>query len=112
MADAPKDKEWWKDTVLFVLVGVMVTIPAVFLSVVSAGSGHGHYVEARLFYPLPCLLGRANNHLADEHMLLALVQFPLYGVIVGSFRHRLRSALILAGIHGTFLGIAFLQAGW
>ena len=73
-----------KGIVICVSIGVIVTPIAFFLALLSAGAGHGHYVFARLFFPYSMLLTRwANDTITFPLILLALVQFPLYGAIIG-----------------------------
>lgn len=70
--------------VICVSIGVIVTPIAFFLALLSSGAGHGHYEFARLFFPYTMLLTRlANDTITVPLIVLALVQFPLYGAVVG-----------------------------
>src|SRR5262245_47802755 len=67
-----------------VVIGVLVTPLAASWGVISAGAGHGHYEFARLFFPYTMLLTRlTGDTITLPLMALALIQFPLYGLVIG-----------------------------
>jgi len=65
-------------------IGVLVTPVAIVLALFSAGAGHGHYEFAKLFFPYSMLLTLStHNTITAPLILLAFLQFPLYGAIIG-----------------------------
>jgi hypothetical protein len=92
------------------LVGAVMTPPALFLSMLSAGAGHGNYLAASVIYPIPMLLMFLGGPGLVFAGILALIQFPLYGFSIGAgldYRKKrliivpallLASSLILLGI--------------
>jgi len=92
-------------------LGVLGTIPAVALAVASGGAGHGEYVAARLLFPYTMLLTLAANRVSPFTALIALVQFPLYGIIIGSAwssRRARRLALsVVSVLHGGAVLLCF-----
>lgn len=99
----------WVDPIpafVFIFAGIALTPIALFASYVSAGSGHGHYVAARLFYPIPLLL-TFNGSISNTILLCAAVQFTLYGVIVGLSKRKLNVLMIVAAVHGAAALLVF-----
>ena len=82
------------------VIGTIITCPAIYAAIISGGMGHGHYTAARALFPVPMLLTLwTNNHIGDLSIVLAFIQFPLYGVLVGatsSHNTIVTSGLILA----------------
>jgi hypothetical protein len=65
-------------------IGAALTIPAVFLAMASGGAGHGTYFFARLFFPYPMLLTPlTGNSIAAPSMVLAFLQLPIEGALIG-----------------------------
>ena len=67
------------------IVGVVVTPIAVIAAMISGGAGHGDYVAAQVLYPVPILLSDLLGDFSLPLIVLALAQFPMYGVLGGSF---------------------------
>jgi hypothetical protein len=73
-------------------VGLLVTIPAAVLAIVSGSAGHGDFGFARLLFPFPMLATRlTNDTISFLSMALALAQFPLYGTLIGFYAARRES---------------------
>jgi len=73
------------------------------LGLASAGAGHGNYLMAKILFPLTMLSTIALDRIADPFLWLAVMQYPIYGVILGiaSLKGRLSRALrIILAIHG------------
>jgi hypothetical protein len=69
------------------LTGLGATVPAVILAIISGGSGHGNYAFALALFPFPMLLTQVtHDSVAALSIVLALVQFPIYGAILGYYR--------------------------
>lgn len=81
--------------------GMMVSLPALGAAVLSGGAGHGGYAAARALFPLPMLLTLVEGSIGPVSGGLALVQFPLYGALLGWSRaRRSRGPVIaLASLH-------------
>lgn len=71
--------------IIGLLLGLLATPIALFLAMLSGGAGHGNYVAAKALYPLPMLLAQWMDVIATPSLVLALLQFPLYGFISGRF---------------------------
>jgi hypothetical protein len=93
------------------LLGVAVTPVAALLAVWSAGAGHGHYVLARLLFPYSMLLTRAtDDSLTLPLLALGLVQWPLYGALLGFAASRgraLLAAILLLVAHAGAAALCF-----
>lgn len=65
-------------------VGAALTLPAIFLAILSSGAGHGTYLFARLFFPYPMLLTPlTGGSIAAPSMVLAFLQLPIEGALIG-----------------------------
>ena len=98
--------------IVCVLIGVLVTPIAAMLAIASARGGHGHYEFARLFFPYSMLLTRlTGDTITPPLMVLALAQFPLYGVAVGlavvKGRVGWSAVALLAVAHATAVVVCF-----
>ncbi|HSZ59279.1 MAG TPA: hypothetical protein VK797_26795 [Tepidisphaeraceae bacterium] len=79
------------------LLGIVLTPPALFLAVISAGAGHGDYAFARAFFPLPMLATRlTGNYISIPLIVAAILQLQLYGSMVGYALARHRKIVIAA----------------
>ena len=80
-----------------VAAGFAVTLPALFLAVMSAGAGHGDYAFARGLFPVPmCIAVYLTDSIGVSSLVLACLQFPLYGATIGYFAATSRKALVIA----------------
>lgn len=85
-----------------VLIGCVVTVPAVGAAIVSGGVGHGHYTAARLLFPIPMLLTRlTDGHIGLLAGGLVLFQFPFCGGVLAwwSGRRAAQAAGIIVAAH-------------
>jgi hypothetical protein len=92
-----------------IIYGVLVTPPALFLAMLSTGAGHGDYLAARLLFPAPMLTTHLFGQISAPALLLAIVQFPVYGFLIGASCESGRSKLWLAVIayHSGMLALLF-----
>ena len=74
-----KSSKFWKPVVL----SLIATPIFLYLGIASGGAGHGNYLLAKLLFPLTMLSTRALGSITVPFLFLAIIQFPLYGVIVG-----------------------------
>ena len=56
------------------------------LAIAAAGAGHGTYLVAGLLFPFTMLSTVWTKSITAPFMILACVQFPLYGAVIGSDR--------------------------
>lgn len=66
-----------------VIVSLVVTPIALLLGVGSAGAGHGDYRLAMMLFPYTMLSTAVFESITVPFIALAIVQFPLYGVVLG-----------------------------
>jgi hypothetical protein len=93
-------------------LGVLISIPLVLLAVVWAAGGHGTYALAKILFPIPLIFAVIHGSIAPPIVGLALVQFPLYGLIYGALyrsRYFRYYAIGLAIIHSLLAIIVILQ---
>jgi hypothetical protein len=73
-----------------VIISVILTPIFLFLAVISAGAGHGNYFFAKVLFPFTMLSTIGFHSITAPFMLLAIVQFPIYGIVLGRVRRRER----------------------
>ena len=82
-----------------ILIGAAITPLAVGAAVVSAGAGHGSYAFAKLLFPYSMLFTLfADNTISHPLIGCALVQFPIYGLVITSF-DATKAIIVLAILH-------------
>jgi hypothetical protein len=91
-----------EDAIPFLAAGVGIGVVAVTIAVWAAGGGHGSYLPGKLLFPYTMLI--AGGSIGFFGMLLAIVQWPLYGVSLALAAPARRRALALA------LGVAHMAA--
>jgi uncharacterized membrane protein YqjE len=74
-------------TPLFILGGIA-----------SAGAGHGNYVLAKVFFPFTMLSTILFGSIITPFIALAIVQFPLYGLLIGTANEKRRLAPYAIGL--------------
>ena len=88
------------------LIGVAITPFALAAAIESGGGGHGSYVLAKLFFPYSMLLTTLTGTITYTLMGLAIVQFPLYGLAVGSF-NATKTAISFLVVHAIASSLCF-----
>jgi hypothetical protein len=81
---------------------------------VSAGAGHGDYFFAKVLFPFTMLSATVFNSITFPFILLAIAQFPIYGIILGfaNLKNKLIvSAIGLLVIHLLTFAVCFLLTG-
>ncbi len=88
-----------------VLVGAAITPFAVGAAIESASAGHGDYLLAKLLFPYSMLLTRLTGDTITYPLIgLALIQFPLYGLVASLFNAaRSAGSLLVLHVIGVFL---------
>lgn len=95
------------------IASLIVTPIALLLGLASAGVGHGDYRLAMMLFPYTLLSTAAFDSITPPFILLAIVQFPLYGVLLGYANEQgrlLAMLLLLCVMHGLALTAMFLIA--
>ena len=93
--------------------GLLPAIPALAVAFASAGFGHGDYIAMRALFPVPTLLGLAEDSVIKLVALgLGFAQFPLYGALLGwtLVRKSYLSALLVGALHITATVLCFTAA--
>jgi hypothetical protein len=90
-----------KAMIIGLLLGLLMTFPALFFAAASAGAGHGGYVAARAIFPFSMLLTLAEGNIGPIALAIALIQLPIYGAICGRVKaHKnYRPVAIIAFVH-------------
>ena len=70
-------------SILGLFLGILVTPIALLFAVASAGGGHGHYLEAKMLFPITMLSSIVFGSITPPFIVLAIAQFPLYGWLLG-----------------------------
>jgi hypothetical protein len=96
------------------LVSLFVTPPFLWVAIASAGGGHSHYLGAKILFPFALLSARIFGSVFAPLILLALVQFPLYGLMLGNAnlkRQFLPCIASLLAIHTLAVAACFIFPG-
>ena len=80
----------------WLLIGISVVPLASAAAILSGGAGHGDYLFAKLLFPYTMLLAGLAGSITYPLIGLALFQFPLYGLAVGSFNLAKATACLFA----------------
>ena len=81
-----------------VIVSIVVTPFALFLGLVSTGAGHGDYFWAQILFPYTMLSTFLFHSITAPFILLAVIQFPLYGLLLAFADERRRLGLVAIGL--------------
>lgn len=84
------------------VLGVPLTVLALLVAIASAGAGHGDYLAARLLFPVPMLASLlTEDTIKVPSVVIALLQFPAYGALIGWSwaRHMRYLPLLVATVH-------------
>ncbi len=79
------------------LISVVVTPFLLLLALISTGAGHGDYFWARVLFPFTMNSLWIVHYISYPFVALAVIQFPLYGFLLGqaNIRGRFRRCLTL-----------------
>lgn len=84
------------------IISLLATPICLFLGIASAGAGHGNYFLAKLLFPFTMLSTVPLGLITTPFILLALAQFPVYGMILGHANEKgrfMRVASVVLLIH-------------
>lgn len=105
-------------------IGILLIPPTMLLAFLSAGGGHGDYVWANGLFPYSMIvrewrgedLARPNLAPIVAALALGLVQFPVYGGLIGTSASSLKKAVAVAALIGIVHAIAvtacFISTAW
>ncbi len=105
-----RNKQFW----LFggIVSGVLIGALAIVITVLIAGGGHGSYIPAKLFFPYTMLSTFHFGIINLPFVVLAIVQFPLYGAVIGIAGGRgktLHVSAVIALVHLIVAVMCFLM---
>ncbi len=82
-------------------LGSLFELPALAAAVLSSGAGHGHYTAARILFPVSMLLTLIYDTIGTISVVVALMQFPIYGAVLywTKVRKIYVLAVVLASLH-------------
>ena len=96
-----------------VIASLVVTPIALLLGIGSAGAGHGDYLLAMILFPYTLLSTSLFNSITAPFIVFAIVQFPIYGFVLGYANERGRlvsMSLLLSVVHGVAAAAMLLIA--
>lgn len=89
-------------------IGTLVTGPAILAAIMSGGAGHGSYITARLLFPFSILISQLEGSIGPVAMGVGLLQFPLYGALIGrTVTAKISSIFLLATAHLVAVLVSF-----
>lgn len=89
-------------------IGTLVTGPAILAAIMSGGAGHGSYVTARVLFPFSMLFSQLEGAIGPVAMGVGLLQFPLYGALIGrTFAVKTSRTFLLATAHFVAVLVCF-----
>jgi len=95
------------------IASLVVTPIALLLGVGSAGAGHGDYRLAMILFPYTLLSAVIFDSITTPFIILAIIQFPLYGIALGHANEKGRlisMSILLCVVHGVASTAMFLVA--
>ena len=92
-------------------VSVLFTPVALGLGIMSAGAGHSNYFLAKILFPYTMLSTVSYDAITISFIFIAVVQYPIYGLILSSFRQLKTALIVLAIAHAFFAVLAVLYVG-
>ena len=98
-----------KPLVIGGLIGGAVALVALFLALIATEAGHGNYGLVIALFPIS-LLAVIDGTITPTTLILACVQFPLYGIVIGYCAMRKRAwvgAGIVVLVHIVAIAVCF-----
>ena len=91
-------------------LGVLITPIALFFAAASGGAGHGDYFIARILFPLPMLSTLLFHTITAAAIVVAAIQFPIYGWLFGCAVQKEKRFLAIGtiGFHALMLVLVFV----
>ena len=91
-----------------VAVGALITAPIFYLVSLLANSGHGSYLPATIVFPVGMGISMLAHRVPIAALVIAALQFPLYGYWFVKARQKWPFVKWLAIAHIALIFIAFL----
>jgi hypothetical protein len=89
-----KARRFWKPFIIF----LAATPFCLLFAYASAGAGHGDYFFAKILFPFTMLSAVFFNSITMPFVLLAIAQFPIYGIIFGLANLKGKLDFSIAGV--------------
>lgn len=84
------------------IASLVITPIALLLGVGSGGAGHGDYRLAMILFPYTLLSVVIFDSITAPFIILAIIQFPLYGIVLGQANEKGRlilMSILLSVVH-------------
>jgi hypothetical protein len=92
-------------------VGAVTGAACLYITVIASGAGHGTYFPAKALFPFTMLSVVFSHSITPPFIVVAFLQFPLYGLVLGAFfsspRFR-RAATSLSLLHVAVAVVVFI----
>ena len=101
-----------RSSLIGLAIGTVICFPCLLLAVFAAGGGHGTYLPAKILFPFAMLATVFGRSVTLFYAVLALLQFPIYGLLLGAaFRSRrfLLCVIILSCAHFSVAAVDILM---
>jgi hypothetical protein len=85
----------------FLALGVLMTPISLCIGFYSAGFGHGNFVAARLILPFVCAVTGGYLGAGIVVSIVALLQWPIYGLLIDRTSHKLWVVWAIVIVHGS-----------
>ena len=85
-----------------VITSLIATPICLLIGIASGGAGHGNYFLAKLLFPFTMLSTIVFGSITAPFIVLAVAQFPAYGVILGRANEKgrlMRAACAVLAVH-------------
>jgi len=95
----------------FVVVSIALAPPLLYAAAASAGAGHGTYFWAKVLFPYTMLAAKAVNSITPALEGIAVVQVPIYGLLLGLGAKCARLLPVIVGlvvIHAVVVAACFV----
>lgn len=106
-----KNIGFWKP----IVISLVVTPIALFVGLASAGAGHGNYFLTKVLFPYTMLSTVWFESILEPFFLVAIFQFPVYGIILALGRKRFgvwSSVLIAAHVTTVVLCLLLVSGNY
>jgi hypothetical protein len=65
-------------------LGALIGAACLYIAVIAGGAGHGTYFPAKALFPFTMLSVVFGHSITSPFIVLAFLQFPLYGLVLGA----------------------------
>jgi O-antigen ligase len=79
-----------------IFVIALTTFLILIFVVLSMGGGHGFFWPAKIIYPYSMIIGVLNNQIEALSIIIAVIQIPIYGIIISK---KSKWIFLILGIH-------------